>query len=363
MLTDIEEQIIRCAKNPRRGPSITVIGGGTGLSTMLRGLKLYTDHLTAIVTVADNGGSSGMLREDLGMLPPGDIRNCILALADTEPLMNDLLNYRFVDGRLKGQSFGNLFIAAMNAVSGNFYDAVRNVSKVLAVRGKVLPVSLQDIQISAVLQDQTIIHGESAIGDRVPTPGNDIEWIRMEPELARPLPEAVEAILRSDVIVLGPGSLYTSIIPNLLFPEIQNAILKSPAYKIYVCNIMTQPGETLDYDAVRHVQAIMRHAHQDSPVGLIDTCVLNNAPIPEDLVERYRKEMAAPVPAEPEMLEKMGIRPVLAPLASTGRGLVRHDHTLLARLIMRLVLENRSKGSVASPDRVNRKSKGAGGLK
>lgn len=358
MLTDTEEQIIRYAKNPSRGPSITVIGGGTGLSTMLRGLKLYTDHLTAIVTVADNGGSSGMLREDLGMLPPGDIRNCILALADTEPLMSDLLNYRFTEGRLKGQNFGNLLIAAMNAVSGNFYDAVRNVSKVLAVTGKVLPVSLQDIQISAVLKDQTVIRGESEIGDRVPAPGNDIEWIRMDPELASPLPEAVEAILKADVIVLGPGSLYTSIIPNLLFSEIQSALLKSPAYKIYVCNIMTQPAETLDYDAVRHVRAILRHAHQDSPVGLIDTCILNDAPIPDELADRYRQEMAVPVIPDPLALEGLGIRPVLAPLASTQRGVVRHDHTLLARLIMRLVLEHRSKGGTSSQPHAKKRPNG-----
>ena len=226
MFTEIEEKIVQYAKNPASGLNIAVIGGGTGLSTLLRGLKLFSNNLTAIVTVADNGGSSGMLREDLGILPPGDIRNCILALADTEPLMNDLLNFRFADGRLKGQNFGNLFIAAMNAISGNFSDAVRNVSKVLAVKGRVLPVSLQDIQIGARLRDQTVIRGESEIGHRHATVDNEIIDIFMEPALARALPEAIEALLAADVIILGPGSLFTSIIPNLLFPEICQAIFR-----------------------------------------------------------------------------------------------------------------------------------------
>lgn len=342
MLTDTEEQIIRFAKDPAKGPRIVVIGGGTGLSTMLRGLKLFSNHLTAIVTVADNGGSSGMLREDLGILPPGDIRNCILALADTEPLMSDLLNYRFTDGRLQGQNFGNLLIAAMNAVSGNFYDAVRNVSKVLAVTGRVLPVSLQDIQIKATLSDKTVIHGEHAIGSRIPVPGNPIEWLEMDPADARPLPESVEAIRDADVVVLCPGSLYTSIIPNLLFPEIRDAIIRSTAAKIYVCNVMTQPAETLDYDAADHVRAILQHVRMDSPEGLIDTCILNDAPIPAELAERYLREQAIPVTVDRPTLEQMGLRLALAPLATTHLGVVRHDQTLLARMIMQLFLEHRS---------------------
>jgi uncharacterized cofD-like protein len=342
MLTETEEQIIRFARDPAKGLRIVVIGGGTGLSTMLRGLKLYSNHLTAIVTVADNGGSSGMLREELGMLPPGDIRNCILALADTEPLMSDLLNYRFTEGRLQGQNFGNLLIAAMNAISGNFYDAVRNVSKVLAVTGRVLPVSLQDIQIIATLADQTVIRGENAIGNRPPTPGNEIEQIRMEPADAAPLAEAVEALKQAEVIVLGPGSLYTSIIPNLLFPSIREAILRSSAAKIYVCNIMTQPAETLDYDATRHVQAILKHAQLTCAQDLIAHCVINSAQIPSDLAEKYRKEFAVPVAVDQESMRKMGISMTFAPLITTHNDVIRHDHTMLARMIMQLVIEHQT---------------------
>ncbi len=342
MLTDIEEQIIRCARDASRGPDIVVIGGGTGLSTMLRGLKLYSTRLTAIVTVADNGGSSGMLREDLGILPPGDIRNCILALADTEPLMADLLNYRFTEGRLQGQNFGNLLIAAMNAVSGNFYDAVRNVSKVLAVTGQVLPVSLQDIQISARLADGTIIDGESAIGRRSPLPRNDIVEIRMRPEGAEPLPEAIEALLRADVIVLGPGSLYTSIVPNLLFPGIVSAIRQSPALKIYVSNIMTQPAETYGLDVNGHVEALLRHAGVRSAAGLIDVCIVNDAAVPPHLVEKYEREHAGPVTCDREALTALGVRVSFAPLVTAPHDVIRHDHTLLARMIMQLVFEHQA---------------------
>jgi len=222
-----DERLIQFAKNPKSGPRVVVIGGGTGLSMLLRGLKLYSHNLTAIVTVGDNGGSSGMLREDLGMLPPGDIRNCILALADTEPLLSELFNFRFKDGRLQGQSFGNLFIAAMNEVCGNFSDAVRNVSKVLAVEGKVLPVSLSTIDLVAHLADGTSIKGEAQIGARTVSKENRIVRLSMLPEDAQPLPEAAQAILAAEVIVLGPGSLYTSIIPNLLFPQIVAAIQKT----------------------------------------------------------------------------------------------------------------------------------------
>lgn len=359
MLTDAEEQIIRFARDPARGLRIAVIGGGTGLSTMLRGLKLYSNNLTAIVTVADNGGSSGMLREDLGILPPGDIRNCILALSDTEPLMSDLLNYRFTDGRLQGQNFGNLLIAAMNAVSGNFCDAVRNVSKVLAVTGRVLPVSLQDIQISATLADQSVLQGESAIGSRIPAPGNDIEWVRMVPPDAAPLPEAIDALKQADVIVLGPGSLYTSIIPNLLFPAILDAVLQSTAAKIYVCNLMTQPAETLDYDATRHVQAILQHAGLSLARGLIDTCIVNDAVIPPNLVERYRLEQAVPVLMDLSSLRGLGLQVASAPLITTHSGVIRHDHTLLARMIMQLFLEHqaaaRQAGSDKPPHRLTRR--------
>ncbi|MDW7656292.1 MAG: YvcK family protein [Bacillota bacterium] len=340
MFTEKEEKIIQCAKNPALGPQIAVIGGGTGLSTVLRGLKLFSNNLTAIVTVADNGGSSGMLREDLGILPPGDIRNCILALADTEPLMSDLLNYRFSDGRLKGQNFGNLLIAAMNAISGNFYDAVRNVSKVLAVKGRVLPVSLQDLQISARLRDGTVIDGESEIGHRTPALQNDIVELSMKPSDAKALPDAIQALSMADVIVLGPGSLYTSIIPNLLFPEIRQAIKSSQATKIYVCNLMTQPAETMGYNAAQHLKAMLNHIGQANSADFVDYCVVNNAWIDRQQIARYRLESATPVLAERGSIEALGPHMVDVPLACITNGVIRHDHMLLGRVILRLAMEH-----------------------
>jgi uncharacterized cofD-like protein len=340
MLTDSEEKIVQFAKNPSSGPKIAVIGGGTGLSTLLHGLKLFSNNLTAIVTVADNGGSSGMLREDLGILPPGDIRNCILALADAEPVMSDLLNYRFQEGRLSGQNFGNLLIAAMNGIYGNFSDAVRNVSKVLAVKGKVLPVSLQDIQIGARLHDRSVIVGETEIGHRLATPDNAIEEIFMEPASAAALPEAIEALQQADVIVIGPGSLYTSIIPNLLFEEICHAIFVSRAVKVHICNIMTQPAETLGYDAARHLGAILQHARRDNARGFIDYVIVNNAWIDNRLIARYQLESAVPVMADRESIEQMGTKMVEAQLACVSSGVIRHDHTVLARTVLRLALEH-----------------------
>jgi uncharacterized cofD-like protein len=344
MLTDIEEKLIQFARNPRIGPRITVTGGGTGLSTLLRGLKLYTHNLTAIVTVADNGGSSGMLREDMGMLTPGDIRNCILALADTDPLLSDLFHYRFSEGRLSGQSFGNLFIAAMNSVCGNFYEAIVNVSKVLAVKGRVLPVSLQNINISAQLSDGSIIVGESEIGNRADPGAAQIIDIFMDPADANPMPEAVDAIMKADLLVLGPGSLYTSIIPNLLFPEICEAVEKSKAPTVYVGNIMTQPAETLNYDTYGHVEAILRHMRRTCRrTNPIDYCVVNNAWIDEELIERYHLQSAIQVTTDQEGIEDLGIKLIEAPLACVHDGKIRHDHTVLARTVISL-LSNHDKG-------------------
>lgn len=335
-----DEKIIQYARDPADGPPIAVIGGGTGLSTLLRGLKLYTENLTAIVTVADNGGSSGMLREDLGILPPGDIRNCILALADAEPLMSDLFNYRFNDGRLKGQNFGNLFIAAMNEISANFYDAVRNVSKVLAVKGKVLPVSLQNIQIGARLHDGSVVFGESEIGHRTANYGNAIETVFMEPADARALPEAIEALLNARAIVFGPGSLYTSIIPNLLFADIRKAIIRSKAVKIYVSNLMTQPAETLGYDVSDHLQAILDHMGKKDSARVIDYCIANNAWLDQTLIARYRLENAIPVAVSQSNMKKFTLKLVEEPLACVNNGVIRHDHMLLARTILRLVAQD-----------------------
>ena len=236
---------------------VVVIGGGTGLSTMLRGLKQYTSHITAIVTVGDDGGGSGKLREDLGMLPPGDIRNCILALADTEPLMEDLLQYRFTEGSLKGQCFGNLFLAAMAGISENFEDAVQKMSSVLAVKGKVLPVTLDDMKLIAELENGEIIEGESKIPSEVIVRNTRIKKIAIKPIDAKPLEEAIKAINNADVIIMGPGSLYTSIIPNLLVKGIPEAICKSPAKKVYISNVMTQPGETDGFKVSNHLKVVL----------------------------------------------------------------------------------------------------------
>ena len=229
-----------------RDLKVVAIGGGTGLSTLLRGLKLFARNITAVVTVADDGGSSGMLREDLGILPPGDIRNCILALADVEPVMERLLQYRFKEGSLKGQNLGNLLIAAMTDIANGFESAIREISNVLAVTGKVLPVSLEDIRLVAKLEDGTN-HGESKIPEEQIKRNSPIIEISMDKPYCNALPEVIQAIKDADVIVLGPGSLYTSIIPNIIIREVTQAINQSNAVKVYVCNIMTQPGETTGY--------------------------------------------------------------------------------------------------------------------
>ena len=244
-------------------PKVVVVGGGTGLSVLLRGLKRFTPNITAIVTVADDGGGSGVLREDLGMLPPGDIRSCLLALANTEPTMEKLFQFRFKEGRLKGQSFGNLFIAAMNEIYGSFELAIKEASNVLAVTGKVLPMTLENVTLYAILKNGQVVKGESEIPLKNKEVGSRIERIYMEPKVSYPLDEAIVAIEEADVIVLGPGSLYTSIIPNLLVNNIVGTIFDARAPKVYISNIMTQPGETDGYTVLDHVEAILKHSRED----------------------------------------------------------------------------------------------------
>ena len=243
-------------KRRTRGPRVAVIGGGHGLSNMLRGLKRYTENISAIVTVADDGGGSGMLRQDLGMPPPGDIRNCLEALANTEPLMSELMHYRFTEGSLAGQSFGNLFLAALNGISTSFDAAVSRMSQVLAITGQVLPVTTADVQLEAEFENGASVVGESKIFYCKKKEDCRITKVRLIPEHPRALPEAVEAIREADMIILGPGSLYTSIIPNLLVDGIVEAILQSDALKVYVANVMTQEGETEGYTASDHIAAI-----------------------------------------------------------------------------------------------------------
>lgn len=323
-----------------KGPKIVVIGGGTGLSTMLRGLKSYTSNITAIVTVADDGGSSGFLRETLGMLPPGDIRNCILALADTEPVMEELLQYRFNEGMLKGQSFGNLFLAAMNGISDNFEEAIKKMSDVLAVTGKVFPVTLADVKLFAELEDGIVIEGESNIPKREGHKDAAIKRVFLKPEKVSPLEEAISAIDEADAIILGPGSLYTSIIPNLLVEGITEHIVNSDAMKIYVSNIMTQPGETTGYSVSDHINAIIKHSCN----GIIDHVIINNGEIPKWLYGKYIEDGASEVLIDREKILDMDIDIVEDNLVYIYKNLVRHNSGKLAYIIMELILNKKLYG-------------------
>lgn len=319
------------------GPKIVAIGGGTGLSVLLRGLKKYTSNITAIVTVSDDGGSSGLLREDMGILPPGDIRNCIVSLANTEPIMEQLMQYRFKDGALKDQNFGNLFIAAMNDICGSFDAAVREVSSVLAVTGKVLPVTLEDVVLYAELEDGTVIKGESQIPIKQQAANERIRRVFLKPGNCKPLPVALKEIQDADVIILGPGSLYTSIIPNILVKNMAKAINSSGALKIYVSNIMTQQGETVGYSLSEHIKAINEHGNK----LLIDYAIANTGRIPQSLLEKYRAEEASPVLIDYDIIADMGIKVLEGDFVSIKNGYLRHDFDELAKRIFKLLNEEK----------------------
>ena len=316
----------------RRGPAIVALGGGHGLSAILRGLKLYTDNLTAIVTVADDGGGSGVLREDLGMPPPGDIRNCMEALADTESLMRQLLAYRFPDGRLAGQAFGNLLLAALDGISPSFDQAVARMSEVLAITGRILPVTNANVQLEAAFENGSSVRGESKISAAKKEQNCRIHHVRLLPEHTPALPAALDAIRRAEVILLGPGSLYTSVIPNLLVDGISEAILDSPALKIYVCNIMTQDGETEGMTAQDHVAALLEHGGP----GLVDLCLCNSEPIGPELLERYSAEDAAPMEASRQEIELLGAELVCRPLLDEDCGYARHSGLKVAQAVVDL---------------------------
>lgn len=319
-----------------RNPRIVVIGGGTGLSVLLRGLKEQTENITAIVTVADDGGSSGRLREDLGMLPPGDIRACLIALANTEPTMEKLLQYRFTEGELNGQSFGNLLIAAMNEIYGNFETAIKETSNVLSITGKVLPVTLDNVKLIAYLEDGSSVEGESKIPEEVKRRKSKIKKIYMIPEISYPLEEGVKSIEEADLIVLGPGSLYTSVIPNLLVKDMVEHISNARAKVVYICNVMTQPGETDGYGVVDHVRAILDHSRED----FIDYVISNTEIVPGNVKLKYSTDGATPVYAtrdDEKILYKMGIQLVEDSLVEVRNDYIRHDFTLLSQIIMDLI--------------------------
>ena len=310
---------------------VAAIGGGTGLSTMLKGLKLHTHNITAVVTVADDGGSSGVLRSDLGMAAPGDIRNCVNALAEVDPVMGELLNFRFKDGSLKGHSLGNLFLAALNETSSSFDEAVKKFSRLAGVVGTVYPVTNEAVTLSALLKDGTVIEGESNIGHRRGGQSSPIDRVTLTPTLPKPVEGVIRAIEKADIIVMGPGSLYTSIIPNLLVDGVVDAIKASKAVKIYVCNIMTQGGETEGYTASEHLKAIEKHSYE----GIADAVIANNAPVPESLLTLYAEEHASAVTVDEDELVKRAAL-VQGNMLLVKDGKVRHNFSRLARTIMRI---------------------------
>ena len=314
---------------------IVSIGGGTGLSALLQGLKQVTAtiDITAVVTVTDDGGSSGRLRRDFSVLPPGDIRSCMVALSEDGALLSKLFQYRFTSGTgLKGHSFGNLFLTALAHVSGDFALAVKQSSEVLKIRGHIFPSTSENVQLEAVLEDGSLVTGETKISKS----RRHISTIRLLPRHCKPLPETLDAIAAADLITLGPGSLFTSVIPNLLVAGIPEAIRASRATKAYFVNLMWQPGETIRFRASDHIRAI----HQHAGGKLIDTAVVNCSPIRPAMRRRYAREMAEPVENDLDTIKAMGLRIVKAELLQQSE-VVRHDPRRVANVALKLVRENR----------------------
>jgi uncharacterized cofD-like protein len=308
-----------------RGPRVVALGGGTGLSTLLQGIKSFTSNITAIVTVTDTGGSSGRLRDEMDVLPPGDIRNCLVALSDAETLIRDLFQYRFQEGDgLTGHSFGNLFITALSKVTGDFEEAIRASSKVLAIRGRVIPSTLEKVTLVAEFEDGSVAEGETNITEQ----RKPLRRIRLEPGDCSPTPEALDAIENADLIILGPGSLYTSVLPNLLIHEIREAILKSEAHKVYIMNIMTQPGETDGFSAYDHLRVLVEHTDP----RMVDVCLVNTHTVPSSMVEKYREKGADLVRLDLDLVEEKGYGVIGGSLLKVD-GQVRHDPAVLSRSI------------------------------
>ncbi|HRC81512.1 MAG TPA: uridine diphosphate-N-acetylglucosamine-binding protein YvcK [Sedimentibacter sp.] len=317
---------------------IVVFGGGTGLSVLLRGLKNYTKDISAVVTVADNGGGSGVLREDLGMLPPGDMRNCIIALSDIEPIMVKLMQHRFSDGYLKGQSFGNLFIAAMYEIFGDYEHALKEIGSIFRLSGKVLPMTLEDTQLKAYLENGDCILGEKSIPEFVSKLNTKIDRISLVPELCRPLDETVRDIREADIIVIGPGSLYTSVIPNMLVEGIPDLLTESRAAVFYVCNLMTQPGETDDYNVLDHVKAIIKHSRDQ----MIDYVLVNDQKISDELIVNYKYQGAKQVLIDQDQvkaLEEMKIKVICSDFVDIRKGYIRHNSDKIGQMLLNFAKE------------------------
>lgn len=317
---------------------IVVFGGGTGLSILLRGLKKYTKDISAIVTVADNGGGSGVLREDLGMLPPGDMRNCIIALSDIEPIMVSLMQHRFNDGYLKGQSFGNLLIAAMYEIFGDYEHALKEIGSIFRLSGKVLPMTLQDAQLKAHLDNGECILGEKDIPDYVSKSSCKIDRVSLAPEICTPLEETLKDIKEADIVLLGPGSLYTSVIPNILVSNITEAIVDSKAKVFYICNLMTQPGETDNYNVYDHVNAIIKHSSR----YLIDYVIANDELISDNQIQNYKFKGAKQVLVDDEQikkLEEMNIKVISSDFTEIKKNYIRHNSEKIGQLLFNYISE------------------------
>lgn len=319
-------------------PKILAIGGGTGLSTLLKGIKNYSSDITAIVTMADDGGGSGVLRRSFGMLPPGDVRNCLLALSDIEPEMNTLLSHRFEKGELKGQSFGNLFLLAMNEIYGSFEEAVKMASSILRVKGTVMPITVNDVNIEATYDDKSKAFGESILSAEAIKDNKKIKRVELCPKDVEPLDGVITAINKADIILIGPGSLYTSIIPNLLVKGVTEAIISSSAKKIYVQNVMTQHGETDVMSVKDHVEAIIEHSDK-----IFDSIIINNKVLSEDLKKKYQEEYQEQIfltDGDKKYLEEEAIDYIEGDCLDGG-DYARHDSEKLSNMIIDYYIRTR----------------------
>jgi uncharacterized cofD-like protein len=345
---------------------VVAIGGGTGLSTLLRGLKQYVAtppdrrkghragsghadasamhgperkhlirELSAVVTVTDDGGSSGRLRDDLQILPPGDIRNCMVALSEDEHLLSKLFQYRFEQGDLDGHSFGNLFVAALTHITGDFAQAVQMSSQILAARGRIFPSTNANVRLAALMDDGTLVRGETSIT----ASRQSIVELMLEPAGAEPLPETLEAIANADLITLGPGSLYTSLITNLLVRGMPEALAASRATKVYVCNLMTQANESLGLSASEHIEKIMRHVSGSAPI--FDYALVNTAPFSEARLKQYERESQEPIEADLDAIRALGVEPVTGNFVHEG-DVLRHDYDRVADELLTLALKRRA---------------------
>ena len=331
---------------------VVAIGGGTGLSTLLRGLKRYVAtpsgtlptadahckdlpclirELVAVVTVTDDGGSSGRLREDFKMLPPGDVRNCMVALSEDEHLLSRLFQFRFDQGELQGHSFGNLFVAALSHITGDFAQAVQMSSQILATRGRIFPATNSNVTLAAQMDDGTLVRGET----NITASRQRIVELMLEPPDADPLPDTLEAIAHADLITLGPGSLYTSLITNLLVRGVPEAIASSKATRVYVCNLMTQANESIGLTASQHIERIQQHAHTSQPI--FDYALINTAPISPMLLEKYALEGQQPIEPDLDRIRSLGVEPITGPFVHEG-SVLRHDYDRVTDCLLELGL-------------------------